>query len=311
VRSRFAKTLLKLSFGAIILVVIILKVPRESVLLSLKEARPPFFLLALGIYLGGQVLSAYKWRLLAEPLGFHRPFKDFVAFYFIGMFFNLFMLGSIGGDVYRAALLAGTEKSRMRSAYSILAERYTGGVALLSFCALSVTLFFRDSLPLSLRTSVLGGLILGWILLLTLPGLVRAFPWLGKLARKVKLEDFTIYWERPKRGLWVLGLSFCFHTINILTVALLGTALGIKVPLAAYFFIVPVVDIISTLPLSISGLGLREGGYVFMFKLLGIEAAKGFACGLLVLAVVLISGLMGAIVYFLSDYPVVLRRKRG
>ena len=88
-------------------------------------------------------------------------------------------------------------------------------------------------------------------------------------------------------------------------------ALGIKVPLAAYFFIVPVVDIISTLPLSISGLGLREGGYVFMFKLLGIEAAKGFACGLLVLAVVLISGLMGAIVYFLSDYPVVLRRKRG
>lgn len=305
-------SILKLCLGFLILGLILWKTPRGELLLILRETRPSLFLLALGLYLGGQVLSAYKWRLLAEPLGLERPFKDFVAFYFIGMFFNLFMLGSIGGDVYRAALLAGMDRSRFRAAYSVLAERYTGGLALLTFCALFFVLFFREALPPQFEVFLLVALGISWTLLLFLPRVVRALPPLEALARKVKLGDFYIYWEQPRRLAFVLGLSFLFQAINVTTVAILGKALGIEVPYLAYFFIVPVVDLLSALPISLSGLGIREGGYVFMFKVLGVEAVKGFACGLLVLGVALLSGLMGAVVYFWTDYPVDFRmRSRG
>lgn len=302
-------SILKLSVGFLVLLLVLWKIPRHELLYALGETRLWLFFLACGLYLAGQVLSAFKWRLLAEPLGLKRPFKDFVAFYFIGMFFNLFMLGSIGGDVYRAGLLAGKEKSRLRSAYSILAERYTGALALMTYCALFFVLFFREVLPAQFEALLLIALGTGWTVLLFLPQVIKAFPLLEVLARKVRLPDFKVYWEEPRRLALALLLSFIFQAINITTVALLGKALNINLSYFAYFFIVPVVDLISALPISLSGLGIREGSYVFMFRLFGIEAFKGFACGLLVLGVVLLSGFMGAVVYFFTDYPVDLRLK--
>lgn len=306
----YLKRILKVCFGFFLLWILFLKIPGKGVFESLLEARLSFFLLALVMYLGGQVLCAYKWSVLAEPLGFKRPFLNFVSFYFIGMFFNLFMPGSIGGDLYRAALLAGLEKSRKRAAYSVLAERYTGGIALLSFCALAVGIYFRSSLPPVLSTLIFTLLTIGWSFLLTLPVWERNFPWVQKLARKLNLEDFTIYWKHPTKLLWVLILSFIFQFINILTVVLLGMSIKINAPLLSYFFIVPIVDLLSILPISISGLGIREGGYVLMFKSLGVEASKGLACGLLVLTITLISGILGGIVYSLTSYPIVILRKK-
>jgi uncharacterized membrane protein YbhN (UPF0104 family) len=87
-------------------------------------------------------------------------------------------------------------------------------------------------------------------------------------------------------------------------------SIKINAPLLSYFFIVPIVDLLSILPISISGLGIREGGYVLMFKSLGVEASKGLACGLLVLAITLISGILGGIVYSLTSYPIVILRKK-
>jgi len=306
----YLKIILKLCLGFFLLLILFLKIPRKSVLDAFLEARPSFFLSALIMYLGGQIISAYKWSVLAEPLNFKRPFPIFVSFYFIGMFFNLFMPGSIGGDLYRAALLAGLEKSRRRAAYSVLAERYTGGIALLSFCALAVGIYFRSSLPAILSTLIFALLAIGWFFLLTLPLWEKIFPWIQKLAQKFNLEDFTIYWKHPAKLLWVLVLSFLFQSINILTVALLGMSININVPLLSYFFIVPIVDLLSILPISISGLGIRESGYVLIFKFLGVEPSKGLACGLLVLAITIICGILGGIIYSLTNYPIVIMRKK-
>jgi len=306
----YLKTILKVCVGFFLLLILFMKIPGKTVFVTLLEARFSFFLLALIMYMGGQILSAYKWSILAELLDFKKPFFNFVSFYFIGMFFNLFMPGSIGGDLYRAALLAGLKKSRRRAAYSVLAERYTGGIALLSFCALAVGIYFRLSLPNVLSALIFTLLAIGWFFFLTLPIWERIFPWIRKVARKLNLEDFTIYWKHPAKLLWVLVLSFVFQTINILTVALLGMSINIDVPLLSYFFIVPVVDLLSILPISISGLGIREGVYVLIFKFLGVEASKGLACGLLVLAITIICGILGGIIYSLTNYPIVIMRKK-
>ena len=310
-RARGAlKLLLKAALGGAIFAYLLSKTPLEGLWDSILRADPRFYAGALLLYLAGQVLSAYKWGLLAEPLGFRRSFKDLVAFYFIGMYFNLFMIGSIGGDIYRAGLLAGREQSRMRAAYSIFAERFTGGMALITFASLALLSSFREVLPQALKVGVLVSCFVVWGVVIAMPKLVEVFPWMERLASKVKLGDFTVYWSSPGRLLAVILVSFLFQAMNILTVALLGMGLGMKVAVGAYFFVVPVVDLVSVLPVSISGLGVREGSYVFLFHLLGAETARGFACSLLVLSVVVLSGLIGAVVYFFTDYPVVIRRRR-
>src|SRR5204863_360725 len=61
-----------------------------------------WWLLAAGLYYLTQVASSLRWQILARPLGFHRPITQYLSFYFIGMFFNLFLPTSVGGDVVRA-----------------------------------------------------------------------------------------------------------------------------------------------------------------------------------------------------------------
>ena len=61
--------------------------------------------LPLGLFLAGQVLSAIKWWLLGSSVGLSRPLTDYLRFYFIGMFLNVFGLSTIGGDVMRGLYL--------------------------------------------------------------------------------------------------------------------------------------------------------------------------------------------------------------
>lgn len=301
---------LKLALAVIIFSLLLWKVPAARMLSYIKQADFKLFLLAWGIYLGGQVLSSYKWSLLASPLGLSRPFKDFVAFYFIGMFFNLFMPGSIGGDVYRTALLAGTDKSRLIAAYSVLAERYTGGMALLSFALVSAIFYFKDLIPLPLKVLVATLFSIAWSVAFAFPWLTKGFPLLRKAVKRLKLDRLDVYWHNPSKLLLVLFLSFSFQTVNILSVFLIAQSVRIKTDLLLFFFVVPIVDLLSTLPVSLSGLGIREGAFVFFLKSFGVNPTQGLACSLMLLSMLLLSGALGGLIYSFTNYPVLLKVRR-
>ena len=71
----------------------------------LSSAHFSYIVVALIGYFFAQIIGAMRWSLLAQPLGFKNPFKDFAFFYFIGMFFNLFAPSTVGGDVGRVFYL--------------------------------------------------------------------------------------------------------------------------------------------------------------------------------------------------------------
>src|SRR5947209_8083614 len=74
---------------------------------AFAQMRPGLWLAAVGLYLATQVVSGLRWRLLAEPLGFEQSLARFTGLYFVGMFFNLVLPTSVGGDVVRAWYLDG------------------------------------------------------------------------------------------------------------------------------------------------------------------------------------------------------------
>ncbi len=310
-RKRPLKFLIKVGVSAGILSYLLFSVSPATIWESFLKADHLYISFALALYLAGQALSAYKWGVIAGMLGFRRPYKDLLAYYFIGMYFNLFMLGSIGGDIGRVYLLAGREQSRMRAAYSIFAERFTGGMALSVIASLALLSPAGRMLPDPFRLLIILGTTLLWIGVFLLPHLIGLLPWLGRVAGRINLADYDVFWREGRRTAWVLGLSFLFQGINVLVVALVGLALGLRVPLLAYFFIVPMVDVISAIPVSISGLGVREGSYVFFLHLFGVGTAQGLTFSLLLLAVIMISSLIGGGVYLWTDYPIQLRRRRA
>jgi hypothetical protein len=334
--KRVAKFLLKIILSLGILGYLFSHVPLLSFWDAFSNAKHNYIILAFVLYIIGQTLCAYKWELLAKTLGFRRGFKRFLAYYFIGMFFNLFFLGSIGGDVGKAYLLAGKEDSRMRAGYSILGDRFTGGMALVTigiialissptihvlpllfkliqWVGVNTKVFYagKQVISLWLRIGLMGACMVVWALLLAFPLFLPLFPWLTRWAAKIKLGDFAIYWSHPGRMSLVLAISFCFQIINILVYALLGMALGLEVPLGDYFVIVPLVDLVSILPISISGIGVREGSYVGLLYLLGVETSKGLAFGIVGFLVIMAASLLGGIIYLFGNYPIHLRRRKG
>jgi uncharacterized membrane protein YbhN (UPF0104 family) len=328
--------LLKVILSLGILVYLLFHVPLLSFWEAFLDARHNYIILAFLLYISGQILSAYKWRLLAKTLGFRRRFKRFLAYYFIGMFFNLFFLGSIGGDVGKAYLLAGRQDSRMRAGYSILVERFTGGMALVTIAIIAlisspsigvIPLWLKlihgvgldvgissqgiDVISLWLNIGLIGACVAVWILVLTFPLLLPFFPWLTTWAAKIKLGDFDVYWSHPGRMSLVLVISFCFQILNIIVFALIGMSLNLGVPLGYYFVIVPLVDLVSILPISISGIGVREGSYVGLLYLAGVETSQGLAFGIVGFLVVMAASLLGGIIYVFGNYPIHLRRRKG
>jgi uncharacterized protein (TIRG00374 family) len=129
-RKRVAAFMIRTALGAAIVGFLLWRYDLRTVAGVLKRETPGWFAATVLLYVAGQVMSAWRWQLLASLAGILGSFREFVAYYFIGMFTNLFIPGLVGGDAARAIYL-GRRRGPMGSAFaSVLADRGTGLIAL-------------------------------------------------------------------------------------------------------------------------------------------------------------------------------------
>jgi glycosyltransferase 2 family protein len=299
------KTLLKLIFSLIIILYLFSRAPFDQILLALRNVRGSFIASAMFLYLLAQVLSSYKWSLLTQPLGFKKNFIDLVSYYFIGMFFNLFMVGSIGGDLIKTYYLAGKSKRIIPAGYSIFTDRYTGGLALITILSTALLITYQNNaIPFFIRYPIIVGTIVVWVVTLFMPNILRRFPLIKKWGEKIHLQKMQVFWNYPQVVRIPLFISFVFQTLFISIIILVGRGFGIKIPVSYFFIFVPLADILSVLPITLNGMGIREGCYVFFLNLGGVDTSTALAFSLLCLVVVWSVSLLGGVVYLLGDFEV-------
>ncbi|HUE38557.1 MAG TPA: lysylphosphatidylglycerol synthase transmembrane domain-containing protein, partial [Candidatus Binatia bacterium] len=126
------KLLVKLAVSVGLLLYLMRRVDFGQMLRQFARSDPLLLIAALLLYLIGQVLSAVKWARLARAVGFHEPLPRFVAYYLIGMFFNAFGFGTVGGDVVRALYLARGGGRRALALNTVVADRVSGLLVLLA-----------------------------------------------------------------------------------------------------------------------------------------------------------------------------------
>jgi len=97
-------------------------------------------------------------------------------------------------------------------------------------------------------------------------------------------------------------LSLIVQFLRILTVYLAALALGIEVPFAPYLVLVPVTALITLVPISLAGLGVREGAFVYFFSRAGMSEAGAFSLSLMVFGLSLVLWVVGAALYW-RDVP--------
>ncbi|MBI3611297.1 MAG: flippase-like domain-containing protein [Nitrospirae bacterium] len=258
----------------------------------LRNYHGGYFTLALLGYIVLQFAGVLRWRILAQVQGYGHAFGQLTAFYFSGLFFNLFLPTSIGGDLGRCYYLAGDRSDLTRAMTTIVADRIGGMVAVICIAAAAILAGGSIAVPLWLMTVAVGGaglLILGLLIPFAIPVFFRRF---GMPFR---------YWERPRVMLTSLGLSFFIQLSIVVIHMLIGRAVGVGIPWGFYFVFTPLVMMAGMIPVSLNGLGVREGAYVYFFVQADVSTAHALTFAVTWLIIITTTSLLGGVVWILTS----------
>jgi uncharacterized protein (TIRG00374 family) len=321
--------LLRFLVSAGLIIFLVLRLDWAPMKQALAELRVSWALAALGLFLLTPLIAGLRWQLLARPLGFEYRFRRYAGIYYVGMLFNLILPTSVGGDVVRAWYLDGGQGRKMTALLCVLVDRATGLVVLI-IMACCATLFQLDSLPGWVLVSV-------WAVAAAAAGGLIVLPWLGRLAERVGpaqqdahngrrgwrywakrlasipaglLDALRRYRGRERLVAITCLLSLVIMALNVVAVWMLGRSLGAQVPGAYYWVAVPVVTLLTLVPISVNGMGVREAGLGLLLAETGAPISLGVTIAVLLFGLYLAAGLIGAVVYLCGDFRAVADNTR-
>ena len=263
--------LVRLTVSIAILAVILRSVDLEQAWQVVARAAPEWLLLALLMQFGSTAVSAYRWQLIMRNLGFGQTFPFYWNSYFKGMFFNQGLPTSIGGDALRVLDVARRGFRKRDVLLGVAIDRITGLGALL-LVAMVAQVINPDLLPYQVYLPILFLSIAG---LAGFGGLyyIGRWRWLGRQARLAILKTVSdrLRLAVSQRRVVLLASSLLVPLLAMLAFFAAGRALGLRYDLVTYFAIVPPALVLTVVPISIAGWGVREGALVGLFSLIGAD----------------------------------------
>jgi uncharacterized membrane protein YbhN (UPF0104 family) len=291
-RMLFGSRAFKIALSALMLAVLFSQTDLRQMRAAIAAADLRWLAVAVLGLIGSQIVSAYRWYILARPVGFDEPFGRVCAYYFSGMYLNLFGPGTVTGDVGRTLFLAGGRR-RALAFTTVVAHRLTGFVALVWITAVAVLVLGEPMLPA----------IADWLAVAVVPATVVGWLWGPRLAarllpptsrwRRLIEQDLAPYWHKPAVLASALGWAAVAHSIQFGCQIAVARAIGLQIPWSFFLVIVPIVGLVSVLPMSLQGIGIRETGYLLYLSRIGVPREAALALGLLSSAAMLASGLSG------------------
>ena len=286
-----------------VLAVLVPRVHLRSLLPDLRGETLAWLAGALVLTFAGVVLSAVRWQRTLAALGLSAGIVTLTRHYLASLFVGNVLPSTVGGDVLRVSRLAATNGETPKTFASVVLERLTGWIVLpvLTLSALAINPGLRRVAPAAANMATT--VAVGTLVLLGLLLAAATSPRIGgRLSSNEGWRRFTgavhIGLERFRRSpglaLEVLTAGFAYQLAVMLTAFLAAHALGLRVGWTAILAFMPAVAIIQVLPITLGGLGTREGALVFFLHDLNISSADAIALGLLFYGVNLVVSLAGA-----------------
>lgn len=312
--KRFLGRAVRIAVTGLLLAFVLSRVDLRDLLAHLRGLDPQLLLLGYLLHLAMVVLNAWRWQLLVAAQGARLGLARLTSYYFVGIFFNTFTPTSIGGDVTRVIDLAKHTGRRATALASVFVERIVGlfvllPVSLVGLAAAYPHILGGRSVLLYLESLLV--LVLAAAFAVVRVDRARAFvgrvPLLGRLVSKPGVtrrvasvqEALDVYRGRGALLAAVFGISLASRVVWIGSCFVFAIALGIRAPFAAFLLVIPLVEVARMVPISLSGLGIREGAIVLLFSYFGVEASAALGLSILIYAPFLLNGLAGGVIYAL------------
>lgn len=286
---------------------------------ALRDFKLEFLIVILGLYWVGQLVCSERWRIFASSLQMKGSYRSFVQIYFVGMFFNIGLPSLVGGDAIKAYIIARKNSRPFQIGLaSVLQDRASGLITLLAYGSVSILMH-----PLSWRGFPLWVVyLLLWIGVVILLWLIAKGKYINR--RFFVSENSTIFKKilRPIAELHqalefnrlsqsaVMRIAFCsiLHSgLMLLAFWLVTVAAGHSIGIVPFVALVPLVTIATMIPVTTSGLGVRELFFVEALSLTGVPRHEGLLISLAISAVLVVCNLAGML--FLPTIPKEMRKQ--
>lgn len=316
----FLQLALKISISAGLMIWLINMIEWKQALNMMQEGSLLFFgaaFIAIQLTVGS---SIWKWQLLVHSSlnkseRGKASFKHLGRYYYIGLFFNNFLPSSVGGDVVRIFYL-GKNVGLPSATASVAFERLTSGAAL-TIIVLGAAFFMESVRPFLLSIYLVTAIIVCLFLAMGYWMKVgennknksvelqssKLSSWLNKGRGAVAKVGYTARNYRCENWKWwtmIAILSLLFQLGMAWINQLLFLGFGLSLPWIELLVIITLISVITMLPVSLNGIGVREASYVFFFKQLGVPEEMAVSVSLLFFFLVTLSSIAGGVFWLLE-----------
>jgi uncharacterized membrane protein YbhN (UPF0104 family) len=297
---------LRIAVSVVMLVVLLVRAPDfdwGDLLPRWTLGTLAWLVIAALLTLSGIVLSALRWQKVLDALEISTSLPRLMRHYLAGQFVSNVLPTTIGGDVLRVSRLSRDTGESPGTFASVVLERLTGWLVLPVITIVGFVVnpglrhlgtATRVALGMAMATLVLLVAVLAAVASSRVGGRFTAGDGWRRFAAAVHLGLARLR-ERPSAAAHVLGAGFAYQLALVLAAVAAAQALGLRpAGLTALLAFFPAVLMAQVLPISVSGLGVREGAFVLFLGPLGVAQEEAIALGLLLYLLNLGVSLLGA-----------------
>jgi len=305
--KKAAVIFLRISISIILLIFLFKQIEGKAVFGIIKNADK--LLLSLSFFLTFFIyfLCFFRWKMLLDTVGVNTPLGRLISAFAGGIFFNLFLPSTIGGDFVRSADLSIQTKKTKEVVATVILDRLSGFIGLAAVALLALfwgRKLIHDKIIIQSIFAVTAVLISIMLVLFN----KAVYSKINRLlyspdSGKIRAAIESIHQEMHKLRnhkrvvLRNLFLSFIVQAISPLSVYIISLSLGLKLDIAYFFIFLPIVGVVTLLPVSLGGLGLRDAATIYLFAKAGIGKDLSFAMSLLSFFFIAVYAVIAGIIY--------------
>lgn len=308
--KKYVISVLRIALSLGLLALLFSRIDIQNLLDHIKGLNLGLYLLGVAMYFGFIACWSFRWRYIIKAAGEQVAFWKVFKTTLVGDFFGLFLPEAVGSDLARMYGLSRETSKGANTVSTVLLDRAIGLISL-SLMAMVALLLHTELTGYREVAAVviilLAGLAGGWFLFFN-KSFMKRFRWVFRIPYIDRLEEGltnlyrTLHTLHQHPGLIVntLLISLVLQIVEVLSVVLIGMALGIETEVIHYFIFMPLIWVITTVPISIGGLGVRENAFAFFFTQVGVGEPLALAMSLLYFSCRVISGLTGGLIFLAS-----------
>ena len=284
----------------------------SSILDTLKMLDARFLTIAVILYFIGISFIVFRWGTLLKAHGYNVSGPFLWQSAFIGWFYNMLLPTGVGGDFYRIYDLHENKGVPMNENISaVVIERIIGTFTGITLLIISFFLGMFSYLPRNIIITLLSilGVSLGFFIVLFFPRFfkvdvaLRKMRFLSKIRPRLR-EFHEILLSYKKRMKFVFTSYFYSLILQMLFISsyyFISLSMGMKITYSMMMFTLPFAQIVTSIPISIGGIGIRENATVFVLESFGASTGDATLFSFIVLSIILLNALIGGLVYILKN----------